>query len=65
MRVIELGEKAESRIIRFDRIKPFKNICKVTGVEEFCNVVTEYKVGGVKFSTSVIIASSSKRRLTN
>lgn len=48
MRVLELGEKAESRIIRFDRIKPFKNICKVTGVEEFCNVVTEYKVGGGK-----------------
>ena len=31
-----------TRIIRFERIKPFKNICKVTGVEEKCNVVVEY-----------------------
>ena len=33
-------------MIRFERIKPFKNICKVTGVSEWVNVVTEYKVGG-------------------
>lgn len=45
MKVIELKEKA-GRVIRFERIKPFKNICKVTGVSELVNVVTEYKVGG-------------------
>lgn len=45
MKTIELSEKV-GRVIRFDRIKPFKNICKVTGVEEMCNVVTEYAVGG-------------------
>lgn len=45
MKVIELKEKA-SRVIRFERIKPFMNICKVTGVSELVNVVTEYKVGG-------------------
>ena len=47
MRAIELNDSVV-RVIRFDRIKPFKNICKVTGVEEMCNVVTEYEVGGVK-----------------
>lgn len=45
MRVIELKEKA-GRVIRFERIKPFENICKVTGVREKVNVVVEYKVGG-------------------
>lgn len=45
MKTIELSENA-GRVIRFDRIKPFKNVCKVTGVEEMVNVVTEYKVGG-------------------
>ncbi len=32
--------------IRFERIKPFENICKVTGVKELCNVVLEYEPDG-------------------
>ena len=28
--------------IRLERIKPFKNICRVTNQEEFCNVEIEY-----------------------
>lgn len=65
MKVIELKEKA-GRVIRFERIKPFKNICKVTGVSELVNVVTEYKVGGViKSLISWSIASSSTARLTS
>lgn len=66
MKVIELKEKA-GRVIRFERIKPFKNICKVTGVSELVNVVTEYKVGGgvIKLLISWSIASSSTVRLTS
>lgn len=65
MRVIELKEKV-GRVIRFERIKPFKNICKVTGVSELVNVVVEYKVGGViKWLTSLITASSSTALSTN
>lgn len=45
MKTIELKDKT-GRVVRFERIKPFKNICKVTGVEEMCNIVTEYAVGG-------------------
>lgn len=41
MRTIDI-KKGVERLIRFERIKPFKNICKVTGVEENCNVVVEY-----------------------
>lgn len=47
MKTIQLQDQT-GRVIRFGRIKPFKNICKVTGVEELCNVVTEYCVGGGK-----------------
>lgn len=43
MKTIQIDKFARAqRTIRFDRIKPFKNICKVTGVEELCNVVVEY-----------------------
>lgn len=48
MKVIQLQDQT-GRVIRFGRIKPFKNICKVTGVEELCNVVTEYCVGGYSY----------------
>ena len=65
MRVIELKEKV-GRVIRFERIKPFTNICKVTGVSELVNVVVEYKVGGViKWLTSLITASSLTALSTN
>lgn len=45
MKTIELNHSKEMTI-RFERIKPFKNICKVTGVEEICNVVVEYVPDG-------------------
>ena len=57
MRVIQLQDQT-GRLIRFGRIKPFKNICKVTGVEELCNIVTEYQVGGVKLLILSIIGST-------
>lgn len=59
MKTIELKDKT-GRVVRFERIKPFKNICKVTGVEEMCNIVTEYAVGGViKLSILLNIENSS------
>ena len=65
MIAIELQDTTQ-RVIRFDRIKPFKNICKVTGVEELCNIVTEYKVGGVKrCSISLSIGSTLNTPSTN
>lgn len=42
MKTIQIKNDTPKRLIRFERIKPFKNICKVTGVEEKCNVVVEY-----------------------
>ncbi len=42
MKTIQINQPLTTRQIRFERIKPFKNICKVTGVEENCNVVVEY-----------------------
>lgn len=30
-------------VISFGRIKPFKNTCKVSGKEEWCNIEIEYK----------------------
>lgn len=42
MKTIELTGDAPRKKITFERIKPFKNICKVTGVQEFCNAVVEY-----------------------
>ncbi len=42
MKTIQIVQSSPKRLIRFERIKPFKNICKVTGVEEQCNVVVEY-----------------------
>lgn len=53
MKVIELKESA-GRVIRFERIKPFENICKVTGVRESVNVVTEYKVGKKKKVVDIV-----------
>lgn len=64
MKVIQLQDQT-GRVIRFGRIKPFKNICKVTGVEELCNVVTEYCVGGVKLLILSIIGSSLTEPLMN
>lgn len=46
MKVLELKDKETKRVIHFDRIKPFKNVCKVTGVEENCNVVVDYIPNG-------------------
>lgn len=42
MKTIAIEKGIAQRTIRFERIKPFKNICKVTGVEELCNVTVEY-----------------------
>lgn len=43
MRTIELsGRTGANTVIHFARIRPFKNICKVTGVEELCNIEVEY-----------------------
>lgn len=47
MRTLVLQDETQ-RVIKFGRIKPFKNVCKVTGVDELCNIVTEYCVGGGK-----------------
>lgn len=53
MRTIKLEDET-LRVIKFGRIKPFKNICKVTGVEELCNIVTEYCVGSEKKVIDVV-----------
>ena len=41
MRILNFEHK-EDVTIHFDRIKPFKNVCKITGVTENCNVVVDY-----------------------
>ena len=41
MKSIDFNSKTKIKI-RFDRIKPFVNYCKVTGEKEFCNVIVEY-----------------------
>ena len=41
MRILNFEHK-EDVTIHFDRIKAFKNVCKVTGVTENCNVVVDY-----------------------
>ena len=45
MKTISIKNKKEM-LIRFERINPFYNICKVTGVREKCNVVVEYIPNG-------------------
>lgn len=42
MKSIEFKNNTQQLKIKFERIKPFKNICAVTGAEEFCNLVVEY-----------------------
>lgn len=42
MKTIDIESNDIPRRIRFERIRPFKNICKATGVEQWCNVVVEY-----------------------
>lgn len=41
MKSIDFCSKKKIKI-RFEKIKPFVNYCKVTGDKEFCNIVTEY-----------------------
>lgn len=47
MKAIELKHKDICTKITFGRIKPFKNICKVTGEEEYCNISIEYVPNGL------------------
>lgn len=65
MRTLVLQDETQ-RVIKFGRIKPFKNVCKVTGVDELCNIVTEYCVGGVrKLLILWNIGNTSTAPLTN
>lgn len=41
MKSIDFDSKTKIKI-RFEKIKPFVNYCKVTGEKELCNIVTEY-----------------------
>lgn len=41
MKVINFENKKEISV-HFDRIRPFSNVCAVTGVKELCNIVVDY-----------------------